>query len=651
MRSALAVLDRITLFAVLTDRNGVIRFRNKVSAGIGGLRTGQIFTEEQLPPTIRCIRTTDQDRFTTSVIVNNDNRLIEWNPSRFTDGETLYLGTDVTRDRKNYAVMRELARTARAVSEEKMRYLATMSHEMRTPLNGILGMNGLLLDSPLDVNQRAYAEAVQQAGTALLTLINDVLDYSKIQAGHLDLEEKPFSPGALLKEVAEILAIRADEKGIDIALLLHPDIPEELVGDPARLRQVLVNLATNGVKFTTEGGVSLEILPGTGSTDDDLIDHRRYSFRVRDTGKGIAADNLDRLFEEFDQGSDPSAEEGTGLGLTIARQLVNAMGGNIDVTSALGKGSTFEFDIALKGQAPTAVQIVENPARTVVVASPSAFLRAALTTTLQYLGINRLHTAQDEREAISLLSDHPDAILLCDLPLAESSGSILTKGTQHAIVLLSQRTRGRFDSFAKNGFADFLVKPVFPAQLRRRLETIGRPAISAAEEPVASASASGEGVNGDDQPPSEAAPSSAPASSASQKPLNILLAEDNSINAVLAETILRRDGHQVDLVRNGKEAVEAVDLSVYDLILMDMRMPVMDGIEATVRIRQMPTGEVLPIIALTANATTADRQACLEAGMNDFLSKPFEPKSLSDIVNRWRSPPPSPSKTATAGRS
>ncbi|MCK5750710.1 MAG: response regulator, partial [Oricola sp.] len=490
--------------------------------------------------------------------------------------------------------------------DPKVQLLATMSHEMRTPLNGILGMTSLLLDTALQPNQRAYAESVRESGVSLLALINDLLDYSKIEAGRLDIERAPFNPLNLVQSIAELLSPKAADKGIEITACVDGAVPEELFGDEARLRQVLINLAGNGVKFTDAGGVAIEAR---------LVDHEdglaHVAFCVRDTGIGIAEHKLDRLFQAFTQAEVSGARkrEGAGLGLPISRRIVRAMGGDIMLESRPGDGSVFTFTVAFGSAAET----IAGPApfRTpVIVATRSPVLSRSLNQQLSAIGAERVIAASTPAAALEALEDHPDAILLCDVYIAGESAQPLVKKAARSFVLLSPLGRGRIAELRDAGFDGYFIKPIRQSSLYKQL-------IEEASETAAP------------ETETKAAP-------AQEKRYRVLLAEDNQINAVLATTIIRRAGHIVDVAPNGLAAVEAAKSGEYDIILMDMHMPQMDGLEAMRRIRRLDGPmRKLPIIALTANAMASDRQKCVAAGMDDFLSKPFEPADLTGILTKW----------------
>ncbi len=532
--------------------------------------------------------------------------IVDWVETVLSGGERLYVGAP-----QSDGAEIETTDAREGDAGPKMQLLATMSHEMRTPLNGILGMTSLLLDTSLEPNQRAYAESVRESGVALLALINDLLDYSKLEAGRLDIERAAFSPLNLVQSVAELLSPKAADKGIEITAYVDSSVPTELYGDEARLRQVLINLAGNGVKFTDEGGVGIEARLVTA---DNGAAH--LAFSVRDTGIGIPEDKQAAIFEEFSQ-TDTAGErkrEGTGLGLAIARKIVRAMNGDIAIASRPGEGSAFTFTVALdfEGDAPAKPQPFETP---VIVAARSEVLSRSLELQLSAIGAENIISVTTPAAAIGAMTKHPDAILLCDIYIAGESAQPLARKAARSYVLLSPLARGRINELREAGFDGYFIKPIRQSSLHIQLtddmnETPALPEAPRIEEK--------------------------PKAQNGQKTFRVLLAEDNQINAVLATTIIKRAGHTVDVAHNGGEAVEACEQGEYDLILMDMHMPHVDGLEATRRIRKL-SGNMrkAPIIALTANAMAADRQKCLAAGMDDFLSKPFEPSDLTELLTKW----------------
>lgn len=536
--------------------------------------------------------------------------IVDWTETLLSGGERLYVGAPQSNGADDEPLAEESA------ADPKLQLLATMSHEMRTPLNGILGMTSLLLDTGLEPNQRAYAESVRESGVALLALINDLLDYSKLEAGRLDIERAPFSPLTLVQSVAELLSPKAADKGIEITAYVDSAVPAELYGDEARLRQVLINLAGNGVKFTDTGGVGIEARLVAAENGGAHI-----AFSVRDTGIGIPEDKQVAIFEEFSQADDAGERkrEGTGLGLAIARKIVRAMNGDIALASRVGEGSAFTFTVELEfeGDAPAKPRPFETP---VIVASRSEVLSRSLELQLAAIGAENIVSVSTPAAAVAAMGKHQDAILLCDIYIAGESAQPLARKASRSYVLLSPLARGRINELREAGFDGYFIKPIRQSSLHKQLTDDVEETPAAAKDETAAAP----------KPPS---PDSA---AAADKTFRVLLAEDNQINAVLATTIIKRAGHLVDVAENGAEAVEACENGDYDLILMDMHMPHVDGLEATRRIRKLadPMRKV-PIIALTANAMAADRQKCIAAGMDDFLSKPFEPSDLTALLTKW----------------
>ncbi|MEZ5894714.1 MAG: response regulator, partial [Parvularculaceae bacterium] len=423
-----------------------------------------------------------------------------------------------------------------------------------------------------------------------------------------------FSPINLVQSVAELLSPKAADKGVEIAAYVDAGVPAMLYGDEARLRQVLINLAGNGVKFTDHGGVAIEarLLSAENGVANVV-------FSVRDTGVGIPADKQATIFEEFSQGDTSGARkrEGAGLGLAISRKIVRAMGGDIALASTVGEGSVFTFAVSLdyEGEAPKAPVSFETP---VIIAARSPVLTRSLELQLAAIGAGTVVVAQTPAAAMAAIEAHPGAILLCDIYVAGESAHPLAKNAAQSYVLLSPLARGRIAELREAGFGGYFIKPIRQTSLHKQLIEDCAPKPDAAAQTTAAK-------------PQKSAPDPR-----AQKTFRVLLAEDNQINAVLATTIIKRAGHQVDVARNGAEAVKRASVNAYDVILMDMHMPEVDGLEATRRIRRLDgPARRAPIIALTANAMASDRQKCIAAGMDDFLSKPFEPADLTALLAKW----------------
>lgn len=470
-----------------------------------------------------------------------------------------------------------------------------MSHEFRTPLNGVIGMARLLEGTRLTAEQKAYAAALRESGEHLLTLVNDVLDFAKLGAGRLELHPEPTDLEALLRGVAELLAPRAREKGLEIAWTAPPGLAE-IHADESRLRQILLNFAGNAVKFTTDGGV-LIAAEGAGPG--------RVRFIVEDTGPGVSAIERERIFEAFAQSDIGRADAGgAGLGLAIARQLAQAMAGEVGVDDRQGGGARFWFEAAFRAR-PAEAAAPGLDGHRVAIASPNPILREAARRQVADCGGKALAVADVESALRGA-----DA---CDVILVDHALEPLKRRRplgRPAIVLLAAEERDRIGAYRRAGYAGYLIKPL------RRASLVERVLIAAGEGQAEDA------PRDDERIATAAAPGA-----------RVLLVEDNPINAMLARALLTREGCSIDHASGGEEAIAAVKVGAYDLILMDMRMPGMSGEDAARELRRM--GVTAPIVALTANAFDEDRRLCLAAGMNDFLVKPLSPDALRAMLARW----------------
>ncbi|BBO90908.1 hybrid sensor histidine kinase/response regulator [Desulfosarcina ovata] len=525
-----------------------------------------------------------------------------------------------------------LAEEAQAASRAKGDFLAKMSHELRTPLNGIIGMTEVALSTPLDANQRQLVEIIGRESFSLLRQINDVLDFSKIESGKLELEKIDFDLRRLMEEVGESFIFQTSEKGVELNVFIDPSVPTALVGDPVRLRQILLNLSGNAVKFTQTGEIVIEAVLDH-RTDDGVC----MRFIIRDTGVGIAQENVARIFSSFTQADNTTTRQygGTGLGTTISKQLVELMGGEIGVESQPGEGSTFWFKVAFPIQSGSLFPTPEaaplpSPLKILIVDSHATTSRI-IATYLDHLGVST-EIAADAGQALARLSetDMPegaiDAIITAarlpdmdGLAFKERVRQIPGFGHIAMIVVtgLKELVAGR--DARSLGFDNSFSKPIKFAELKRVVADLtGAPA--AAEPQTVSPGAS----------------------TKSQTPVrdgHILVVDDYLVNQQVAFMHLTAAGFRVDLAENGRQAVEACARNRYDLVLMDVQMPILNGFDATAKIRQRERGkdsrERTPIIALTANAMKGDEQKCLDAGMDGYLIKPVHRHQLIKTADHW----------------
>lgn len=605
-----AVFDAVDALIMVRDASGrLVEVNRAFLAAFGGSARDWIGRWFAVAPSL------SEDgpgrRYDVAMSTQTGEAWIEWAETALPDGGSVSIGRDVTEERRSRAALSEAA-------SGKSVFFAAVTHELRTPLSGTVGSARLLKETGLAPDQSAYVDAILSSGEHALSLIDDILDLSRLEAGHLQLRREPTDLRALIEDVGELLATRAAEKGLSLAHAVDAAIPAKIDADPARLKQVLFNLAGNAVKFTQAGGVLIRA--------ERIGEDIRLS--VKDTGPGISKADRASLFQRFERGAaERGSEPGAGLGLAMVKRLAEAMGGEVGLHSTPGEGALFWFVFPAGEESYEPDGPAPLSGAHLVVASPYPIQREGIRLQAEALGARVRLAATKEDIVPAVGTAAGDVVLVLDERWTEAARELTNpNGRLRVLALAHPRTKDLFSQDRRPpGIDGWLVSPVRARSLAEQARRQAKP-----DDPGALRGRAG-------LPRPDAAPGAARDGALSG--LTLLLAEDDPVNGLIAERVLARLGAQVTRVHDGAAAVEAVKTGRFDAVLLDLRMPRLDGRGAARAIRALPCGDGLALIALTANATEADRAACLDAGMDDFLSKPLDPETLTATLTRLCAPP------------